>query len=182
MVEVAGFRHAHRRVDEQVGPSLFRRTQRELVVRPMHRVAGLEGHDPLPSQLAELGPELRRRQPQVAEVVVGRHGHAFDPAPRVEGMRPVEQRGDAGMLAVGRSVDGLSLGHAVRLPDLLHVKGGQHHALGVAEGHDRAWPQLRGRRLREVQDHGDGPQVTGDEAHGGAHGFVIAAAHEASKG
>ena len=94
------------------------------------------------------------------EVVVRRHAETFQPAPHVECIRPVEQGGDAGMLTVGRSVDGLRLGHAVRLPDLLHVKRGEHYALGIAKGQGLASGQALGRRLGKIEDHRDRPELT----------------------
>ena len=48
-------RHAHRRVEEEVGARLARRAQGELEVGAVHGVAGLEGDHLAPTQAVELG-------------------------------------------------------------------------------------------------------------------------------
>ena len=45
VVDVARLRHADDRMDEQIGPFFFGGAERQLVVRAVHRVAGLEGDD-----------------------------------------------------------------------------------------------------------------------------------------
>jgi hypothetical protein len=53
VIHVAGARHSDHGVNEQVRFRVARGTQRQLVVRTMHRIAGLERHHLAPSQLAE---------------------------------------------------------------------------------------------------------------------------------
>ena len=60
VVDVPGLGHAHDRVNEQVGFDLRRRSKRQFLMRPVHRVPGLERDHLRPSELGKLRPKLRR--------------------------------------------------------------------------------------------------------------------------
>jgi hypothetical protein len=70
VVDVAGLGHADDGVDQQVGLRLLRGAEGEFLMRAVKRVAGLEGHDAAPAELAEIGAELVRRVAAGLEVVV----------------------------------------------------------------------------------------------------------------
>ena len=53
MVDVAGLGHADHRMEQQVGLGELRRALGQLLVRAMHRVAGLEGDDARPAPALE---------------------------------------------------------------------------------------------------------------------------------
>ncbi len=53
VVDIARLGHADDRVDQQVGLGLFRGAEGQFLVRAVQRVAGLEGDDAAPAQLAE---------------------------------------------------------------------------------------------------------------------------------
>jgi hypothetical protein len=54
----------------------------QFLVRAVQRVAGLEGHDLAPAELAEIGAQLVRRVAAGAEIVVHRLLDAGDGPPR----------------------------------------------------------------------------------------------------
>ena len=60
VIDVAGLGHADDRMDEEAGFDLFRGAESELDVRAVHRVAGLEGDDPAPALVGEVGAKLGR--------------------------------------------------------------------------------------------------------------------------
>jgi hypothetical protein len=53
MVDVAGLRHADDGMNQQVCFDVLRSAKRELLVRPVHRVARLERDDAAPAELLE---------------------------------------------------------------------------------------------------------------------------------
>ena len=59
MVDVPRLGHADHRMDQQVGLDLLGRSRRQLLVRAVHRVTGLERHYFRPAQLRELRPAIR---------------------------------------------------------------------------------------------------------------------------
>ena len=84
MVDVAGLGHADDRVDQQVGLRLAGGAEGQLLMRAVQRVAGLEGDDPAPAELAEEGAQLVRRVAAAAEVVVHRLLDAGDRAAEID--------------------------------------------------------------------------------------------------
>ncbi len=67
-VDVAGLRHPHHRVEEQGGAHRFGGLAGQLEMGPVHRVAGVEGDDPLPAPAGELRPHLQGPGLAAAEV------------------------------------------------------------------------------------------------------------------
>ncbi len=59
VIDVSGLGHPDHRMDEQVRLHFPRGTQGELKVGPVHRIAGLEGDDPAPSQALEPTTQVR---------------------------------------------------------------------------------------------------------------------------
>ncbi len=72
VIDVARLRHADHRMDQQVRLVLLRRPEGQLLVRAMHRVAGLECDHLAPAKLLETRAHLGRRIAEAAEVVVHR--------------------------------------------------------------------------------------------------------------
>ena len=181
VVDVARLRHPHHRVNQQVGLDLLRRAQRQLLVRPVHRVARLERNDARPPQLGELGPQLRRGVAQEPVVVVRDGLHAGQRAADVVRLRPLEQVRHARMLRVRRAEDGLGLGLPIGPPDILDLQRRQHDAFGVAQRQAGAGCERRGQRLGDVQRDRHRPQRAVGETHLRAHALVVAARHEAGE-
>ncbi len=134
VVDVARLGHAHRRVDQEVGLDLAGRPQRQLDVRPVHGVAGLEGDHPVPGQLTKAGPQLGRAEAQRLVVVVGRQGQHFELPGDVDRPGAVEQVGDARVAPVGRAEDELGLLVPVGPVELAHMEHAEHDPLRVPEG------------------------------------------------
>jgi hypothetical protein len=70
VVNVTGLGQADNGMDEDVGLLGAGGTDGQLTVSAVHGVAGLEGHDLLPSQLVKVGAQLGGGEAQVEEVVV----------------------------------------------------------------------------------------------------------------
>jgi hypothetical protein len=165
VVDVARLGQPHHRVDEEVGLDLLGRPQGDLLVGPVHRVAGLEGDHLRPPQLVELRPDLGRCLAQGPEVVVQGQLGALQPAGQVHRVGAVQQVPDAGVLRVGGAEHSLGLGVPVGPVELGHVDGGEDHALGVAQHDRRPGGDTGGELLGHVQRDGHGPQGPVGQAH-----------------
>jgi hypothetical protein len=158
VVDVPGFREADDRVDEEVGFDLDGRQQGELVVRPVHRVAGLEGDHPAPPEPGELGAQLGGGEPEGLEVVVPGRLDALDLSLDVDGVGAAEEVGDARVGRVLGAQHRPRLGAPVRPPGLGHPQHGDHHSFRVAQGERASRRELRRHLLRDVERDGDRPQ------------------------
>ena len=58
VIHVAGFGHAHHRVDQQVRLRLTGGAEGQLLMRAVQRVAGLKRHNLAPAHLAEIGAQF----------------------------------------------------------------------------------------------------------------------------
>src|SRR5690606_23983257 len=92
---------------------LFRRAERQLEMRAVHRVAGLEGDDLAPAELPEALPHLARRVAQMLEVVMRRGFDTAQLTADVHRMRLAHQIADGRMRLVGRAEDALGLADLV---------------------------------------------------------------------
>ncbi len=181
MVDVARLGHAHRGMDEQVGLDLAGGPQGQLDMSAVHGVAGLESDHPVPAQLGETRPQLRRAQPQRLVVVVGGGGQDLELAGHVHRPRPLEQVGGARVLLVGGAEDQLGLLVPIGTVELADMQHSQHHALRVAQGQAGADADLRRLLLGYVQGDGNGPQRAIGQAHALADAFVVLLAEEAAQ-
>src|SRR3954451_14465367 len=91
MVDIARLRHADDGMDEQVSSLFLRGTERKLVMRTVHRIAGLEGDDLRPASLAEFFTKLLRRAAERLVIVVDRELQALDGAADVDRLTLVHQ-------------------------------------------------------------------------------------------
>ena len=179
VIDVAGHGHAHDRMDEQVGLGALSRPIGHLLVRPVHRVPGLEGDDPGPAPGVELAPEILWAIAQVHEIVMRRPLDAAHAAAQVDRVGAVQQVVDAGVGDVGGAVDFAGLALPVGRPLRLDRHGGDQHALLVAQGDGVADLDLAGERIPHVEGDGHRPQGAVDEPHIRHHAVVIGAVHEA---
>ncbi len=58
VIDVARFGHSNDRVNEQIGIRLFGRAQGQFLMRPMHRVSGLESDNFVPTMLGKFLSKL----------------------------------------------------------------------------------------------------------------------------
>ena len=176
---VARLQVAQERVDEHPVTGLDRDLG-EVLVRPVHGIAGLERGDGAPAVRFEPRPGLGRGQEQLAELVGeasgGEHGQAareihlallhHHPDPRVLGVRRAEDRA-----ALAGLVDG------VLLRDLE-----DRHRRGIAGADERDLAAGRdpcgGRGIDRRGDR-DGPEQAVRGAHLVAHPAPVGLAHEA---
>ena len=84
VVDVARLGQAHHRVDQQVGLGFLGGAEGQLLVGAVQRVAGLEGDDLAPAELAEIGAQLVRRVAAAAEIVMRRRLDAGDRAAEID--------------------------------------------------------------------------------------------------
>ena len=165
VIEVSRLRHADDRVDQQVRLQFAGRPQGQLEVRPMHRVAGLEGDRRLPSELREPSPQLLGRLAQSREVVVPRRLDPLDPAAHGHRVRPLVEMGNAGMGLVESPVDEFRLLAPVVLPDVVHREHHQRQPLQVAQNQLRPRFQPVGSFRSDVKRDRNRPQRPGRQAH-----------------
>ena len=157
VIDVARLGQPHDGMDEEPGIGVARRPEGQLLVGPVHRVAGLEGDHPIPPRCRELRPQLGGREPQAAEVVMGRELDALHPsadAPRMGGQHLSHPR----VFGAARAVDAGRLGPAVGSVQLVDVDHREHHALGIAQREPVSLGQRPGQLLGDVEGDGDRPQ------------------------
>ena len=100
VVDVAGLGEADDRVDEDVGLAGARGADGELPVRPVHRVAGLEGHHARPPELVEVGAEFGGGVAQGDVVVVHEAVDRLELAPDVVFARGMHEVADGRVVRV----------------------------------------------------------------------------------
>ncbi len=133
MVDVPRLGGADHRVDQQVGLGHLRRAVGQLLVRPVHRIAGLEGDDPRPSPLLEQPAQVGRVVAVVLEVVL--HGRV-DPdqaAAEIDRMGVVDQIVDPGMGRLAGGEHPFRLAPLVGYPDRGDGHCRDQPSLGVAQ-------------------------------------------------
>src|SRR5260370_35816338 len=75
----------------------------------------------------------------------------------------------------------LGLGLSIRLPNVLDVKHGQHHAFGIAQCHlATSRGKLLGKLISDVKRDRDWPQNATCQSHVVADAFVVGARHKAA--
>ena len=72
VIDVAGFGHAHHRVNEQIGLGLLSGAEGQFLMGAMQRVSGLKRHHAAPAHFAKIGPQLVGRVAPAAKVVMNR--------------------------------------------------------------------------------------------------------------
>jgi hypothetical protein len=105
MVHVSGLGHADYRLDKEVGLYLTRSAEGNLLMRPVHRVTGLEGDYLSPSEFLELGPKLGGGVTKLAEVVVARKLKALQLTTKVYRIGVIHKITYARMHGVFRTVN-----------------------------------------------------------------------------
>ena len=174
--DVARLRLADQRMKEEPVGHLERRLG-QVLVSPVDRVPGLEGHDPLPTAVGERLLRLGGRQVAAHEgfLVVGQRIGLDRAGEAARALAP--NRGDARMLVVGRQVDELGLLVHLALEDLLDRQPPERLAVRGAQ-----LDRVADRRL-EVGGQGDRdrPDLAAREPHLLAHGAPVLGAHEAPK-
>ena len=171
-VDVPGLRDADDRVQQHARIEIAGRPHGELLMSSVHRVARLEGHDPLPSALRQEGTDLTGRVAQRPECLVGGQPQHLQPTAHVPGMAVVQQRVHAGVRRVGGPEDGLRFGPPVRAPGTP-----QPQDRDVLPPGPQGQPPGRGRDpddpLRQVERHRDRPQLAAGQAHRVADRLVV---------
>src|ERR1051325_6628007 len=97
-------------------------------------------------------------------------------------MRAPQQLVHSRMNAAGGSKDHLGFSWAVRLPNLLNVQRGKHHAFGIAKSHGPAWTHRAGKLLHHIKRYGNRPERAVSKAHFAASLFVVSTRHETAQG
>ena len=133
VVDVTRFGHSNDRMNQQVGLDLFGGAKRQLLVRAMHRIAGLKRHNLRPPEFGKFMAELSRAVPQQLVVVVRHGAQARNRATDVVRTGTLDELGHARVLRIGGTKHRRGLGLPIRLPYVLHVECGDHHAFRVAQ-------------------------------------------------
>ncbi len=173
MVDVARPRHADHRMQEQIALALARRTEREFLVRAVHRVSGLERDDLAPAELAEPSAQLRRRVAQQLEVVMHRRLDAAQPSSDVYGPGAMTKVVYARVMIVVGAEDAARLSGLVRLPAVANLHRRDQHALGIAQRNVIAFLEPGRELAAHIEIDRDRPHDAGWQAHVRQHRFVV---------
>jgi hypothetical protein len=179
VVDVARLRHADDGVDEEVRLRLLGRAEGQLLMRAVERVAGLEGDDAAPAELAEIGAEFVRRVAAGLEVVVDGRLDAGHRAAEVDRPRLVVEVVDRRMGEVVGAVDVPGLAVLVRTPFVGDRQDGEDHAFRVAERDVLPGLDLVGEGLGDVERDGHGPERAVRHPHVLDHAVVVRLGQEA---
>ena len=144
VVDVAGLRHADDGMDQQARFDILRRAERELLVRAVHRIAGLERHDPAPAELLKAIAKLLRSITQVLEIVMNRSIDSAQLAAEIDGVAARLQIADGRMLEVSRAVHRLRLDVEIRAIDARDLHRRRQDAFAVAQRDRVAFLELLG--------------------------------------
>ncbi len=173
VIHIPRLGHAHHRVDQQVRFDLTRRQLRDLLVRPVHRVARLERDHFAPAELLEAGTHLRRALAQVLEIVMGRRLDAGQLAADVHGTRHIIEKMHRRVLLIGGAEHTLRFGRLVRRPDVADLEGGENDAFEITQGHLVARLEFGRKLVRHIQRDRHRPQHAAGEAHAADHRVVV---------
>ena len=173
VVDVAGLGQAHHRLDQQVCIGDAGGAVGQLLVGTVHRVAGLEGDHALPVVAGEVLAQLRRRAPQLAEVVVHRRGQAVERAAEVDRVGLVQQMVHARVLVVGAAEHLFGLDVAIRPVDVLHGQYSDAAALAILQHDALAGAQALGEALGHIEVDRHRPDQAGGQAHVVHHALVV---------
>ena len=165
VIHIAGFGHAHHRMDEQVGLGFFRGAEGQFLVRAVQRVAGLEGHNAAPAQLAEIGAQFVGRVAAGAEIVM--HGllDAGNRTAEVDLAGVVVQVVHRRMGIIVRAEHFFGLAGFVGHPIVGDGHGCKDHALLVAQRDVLPRFERSGEVLAHVQSDRHRPQAAIGKAH-----------------
>jgi hypothetical protein len=168
---VVRLRVADERVDEQPVDRL-ERDLRQVLVRAVDRVPGLEADHAAPAALGERRAGLGGVERELRELGLGplEHRHLAGEVPVV--LR--EQAGHARVRVVGRAEAALGLALLVVLVDLLDVEHGEQAPRLVGQG-----DAIAGRWGRHREADGQRPRQAARKAHLVDDALVVLAAHEA---
>ncbi len=173
MIDVARLGHADDGVDQQVGLDVARGPQRQLLMRPVHRVSRLECDDLAPAELTEAIADFIGSIPKMLEIVVGWRLDTAKPAADIDWIADIEQVIHTRVLVIGGPEDRRSFRHQIGLPDVADFECGDDDPLEVAQCQPLSGLQLVGERLAYVQCDRDRPEQAAAESHIGDNGVVI---------
>src|SRR5215218_3094934 len=147
----------------------------------MNGVPGLEADDPLPTLLGERSSELRRRVVVAGETPLIWRAQELDLAAKQNVALAVD-RGDAGMVGVGRPVDHPGLALLVVAVELPEHHGGHGLPGTVNQGYLGALLEPSGLLLVDGYGDGQAPGEAAPQAHILHHALVLVAQHEPFEG
>ncbi len=181
MVDVARLGLPDHWVDQEVRLGDLGGALGQLLMRPVHRIARLEGDHPLPAPAGEFGAQVLGVVAQLGKIVLHRRGDAGERTAEVDGVGPVEQIVDARMRLVGRAEDGRGLASPVRLEDRLHGHGRDQEALRIAQPDALAGAQAIDELARHVKRDRHRPKSAVGQAHALEHRLIVGRAEEAGQ-
>ncbi len=145
----------------------------------VQRVAGLEGHDLAPTQLAEIGAQLVRRVAAGAEVVMHRLLDAHNRATQIDLTRSVVQVVHRRMGQIVSTKHLFGFAGFVRHPVVGHGHGGEDHAFLIAQRDVLPFFKAGGEGFRHVQRDRHRPERAIGQAHVFHHAIVVFLGQEA---
>ncbi|MPL71146.1 hypothetical protein SDC9_16917 [bioreactor metagenome] len=179
VVDIAGLGEADHRVDQQVRLGFLRGAEGQLLVRAVQRVAGLEGDDLAPAELAEIGAQFVRRVATGLEIVMHRRLDAGDRAAEIDRARGVVQVVHRRMGEVVGAEDLGGLVGLVRHPFVGDRQDREDHTFLIAQRDVGAGLDALGEFLADVEGDRHRPERPVGEVHVLDDAVVILFAQEA---
>ncbi len=165
VIGIAGFGQTDRRVNQQIGLGLLHGAHGQFLMGAMHRVPGLERHDPPPAQLGEALAQFTRCIAQMGKIVMRGRFDTAQPTADIDRPGAVQQVKDARMLVIRGAENLLRFLELVRTPDIADLQYGDQHPLGIAQCDFVAATQITGEGFGYVEGDRYRPQRAVAQAH-----------------
>ena len=178
VVNVARLGHADDRMDQKVRLSFLGSAEGQFLVRAVQRVAGLEGDDARPAELAEIGAQFVRRVATALEIIVDGLLDADDRAAQVDRAGLVVQVVDGRMGQVVGAEDAFGFPRLVRHPFVGDRQDGEDDAFLIAERNVLTRLDLGGEVFGYVKVDRHRPERAIGKPHVGDHAIIVGLAHE----
>ncbi len=166
-------------MDEEVRLRFLGGAEGQFLMRAVQGIAGLEGDDAGPAELAEMGAKFVRRVAAALEIVVDGLLDAGNRATQIDLARLVVQVVDRRVGDVVGAEDALRLFRLVGNPLVGHRQDREDHAFRVAQRDVLARLHLGGEFLADVEVDGHRPERAVGQPHLRDDAVVIRLGHEA---
>ena len=169
-------------MDQDTGLGFGGGPECQLHMGPVHRVACLKSHYPLPAMLDKQVAELPGSVTQQLVVVMLGQGNPFEGATHVDWPGFVQEIESAGMKDVGGAKHLFSFRLEIGLPDIGDGEDGKGETFLIAQEDPVTFLDSPGEFPGHIEGDGHGPQGAVRQVHILQDRFIVALAHESFEG
>ena len=175
VIDVAGFGHAHHRVNEQIGLGLLSGAEGQFLMGAMQRVSGLKRHHAAPAHFAKIGAQLIGRVAPAAKVVMNRLLNARHGPTEIDRPCGIVQifHGRMGHVVGAKNLFGFAV--FVGCPAVCYGHGRENDALGITQSDILAQLDGAGKFSTHIQSDRHGPKRPITQTHMRNHAVIISA-------